>query len=623
MNQLHIENDEIYLDFDCHLMRGLISVKGSRERYSMDLAANAWVRLTDAGAASVFADDKLPRIPLGRPALQRAYTVGQAIHFEFLIQGLLVAALIRLQSGGFMECRLHPAGDRRRVLLDGVFPGMLRRPDAFAYTVAFARGQGVLFYPGETAYAYSTPAVGQGMTMRWFGGIGRASAYICIADQPEDSVFELHYKPRREFEAGIRWIASRGALRYPRRLLYGFFIEPSYVLMARRFRKYAARKGLLVTLREKSDACQSLDRLHGGVLLMLGYFDDPRADYLGVLRKIRSMGISRALVYPARMDGLFTARGLEPFINLPARDLRGLHNLGYLAGAFFCPCDIHAAHPDLEKLAARCDPDPGNPRAESWRLGRNVYYRAHFGKVRDLLGSRFNFNGLDAVHFDVLANAAGRHEDYSPDWPLSRREHAAAAVELARYYRDRGKIVSSEGKTDRLAAVLHWGTFRLRVAPQYRRNDSGPDCLRPAPLWHLVFHDVMFHSSWEHATYNDGCGNGAGNPAVGRLHDLLYGDMPSVFPVGRLYRFTGGGFRYYSIRPDSSSVQRALELARQAAEHHREVGMLQMTSHRFVDGHPLFQESVFENGRRVLANFSSETMRVDRQTVPGKSAALL
>ncbi len=138
------------------------------------------------------------------------------LDFEFMIQGLLVAALIRLQSGGFMECRLHPAGDRR-VLLDGVSPGMLRRPDALAYTVAFTRGQGALFVPGEAAYAYSTPAVGQGMTMRWFGGIGRAGAYICIADQPEDAVFELMYKPRREFQAGIRWIASRGALRYPRR----------------------------------------------------------------------------------------------------------------------------------------------------------------------------------------------------------------------------------------------------------------------------------------------------------------------------------------------------------------------------------------------------------------------
>jgi hypothetical protein len=46
-----------------------------------------------------------------------------------------------------------------------------------------------------------------------------------------------------------------------------------------------------------------------------------------------------------------------------------------------------------------------------------------------------------------------------------------------------------------------------------------------------------------------------------------------------------------------------------------------MLSHRYVDtGSPLIQETTFDSGLRVVANFSDEPFILEGKTVPARSA---
>lgn len=265
-------------------------------------------------------------------------------------------------------------------------------------------------------------------------------------------------------------------------------------------------------------------------------------------------------------------------------------------------------------------------------MGKQVFYRTHLGKINQLLETDYTFPGIDNVHFDVLCNSTGREEDYSPDWPQTRHDYIRNAIAMASYYRRQGQIVSSEGKADIMAAHMHWGSFRNPIVPNYDQDFLPPDKggfqpapdLRPIPLWHLVFHDVMFHSSWEHYTYNDGNSKGSGRPRISYLHDLLYGDLPSVFPMGRIYRFTKfPAIEYYSIDFQAPIVQESLRLAKKAAAFHRQVGLSKMLSHTFLDKSGLVQQTVFETGQRVTVNFSGAKIQVDgRRPIPSESCRI-
>lgn len=503
--------------------------------------------------------------------------------------------------------------------------------------MAYPYQQGMLLTPGPGEFHYRGPALGSCMSMRWFGGLGHRSAYLCVAEPPDDARLQLDYRSTRGLDVSYQWLHSLGTLRYTRVLKYRFTDRPSYVRLAELFREYAEACGLVVPLREKIDACPPLSRLEGGMLLMMGYYRDHGTDYTAQLKCIRGMGIDRALVYPTVLQGWsrrLATKGPDRLV-FSKPELRAVKRLGYLTGAFITPLEISSTHALAEGLA-RVD-NPAKPAAKrtAWKIDDYVSWRVHFGKALQHFDRRFSFPDIEDIHFDVLGNAPGLCEDYSGDWPCTRTENLHQSVDMVRHFLRQGKIVSCESKTDSLAPYIHWGSNRIRVVPQYTCEPpfEQRSFIHPIPLWHLVFHDCMFHTSWDHATYNDGCHFGPGDPVVGYLHDMLYGDLPSVFAMGRIYHYP---FRrpnrppptnpkkatYYSINFNSRKVQRALRLAKQAADFHREVGCLRMVSHRIMPGAPLVQESLFENGRRVVVNFSEEQVEVEGMSLAGRDAVV-
>lgn len=640
---IELHSRDITCRFEPATLRMTVQHRHSRAHWSFDLVQNAWLKIgpsqgewrKDAVAANPAlpgksardwrASDDLPRhfLAPGNCAAQRRGP--DAIDLEANIAGLRIAMRISLRGADGLEWTVYPADNNRYALIEAVFPGTPEMDGRRHYPVVFPRAQGMMFIPGSENYKYHTQSSGQGMTMRWLGGLGEHGAFMGIAEHSEDAALTIDYIPRKKFEAQFGWIHSMGSLRYTRRLFFRFLPVSSYVRLAACFREYAEAAGMVKTLKEKIAECPPLERLHGGALIMLGYFHDKNANYTKVVNRLPEFGIERGLVYPAKMDGFFTDAGLPPFVDLPAPTLAAIKNRGFLSGVFFCPCDIHAKHPLAAALARRANPLDLNDWPVSWQIGDNIYYRTHFGKAVQRFEQLFDLSQYDNIHFDVLGNAAGSCEDYAPDWPQNRLEHAESARQFLSHFARQGLVVSCEGKIDSIAAQMHWGTFRINTIPQYRKEGALPPHLRPVPLWHLVFHDCLFHSNWEHYTYNDGNNHGKGNPRVGYLHDLLHGDLPSVFAAGKLYRYLGGKDRrveYYTIPFNSPLVAESLRLAAGAARHHRHVGLCRMISHRFINQTPLLQESVFENGCRVLVNFSEKAMAFDGLRVPAHDALI-
>jgi|GEM_PF-3792450 len=640
---IELHGQDITCRFETATLRMTVQHRHSRAHWSFDLNKNAWLRIGKSFGAwrkdAVAADpslqgkslhdghesDALPRhfLSPGNCAAQRHGH--NAIDLEANIEGLRVSLRIALRGDDGLEWTIYPADNNHYALIEAVFPGTAEMDGQWYYPVVFPRAQGMMFIPGGENYKYHTQSSGSGMTMRWFGGLGDHGSFMGIAEHSEDAALDIDYVPRKKFKAEFTWIHSMGSLRYTRRLFFRFLPVSSYVRMAACFREYAEAAGMVRTLKEKIAECPPLERLHGGALIMLGYFHDKNTNYTKVVNRLSAFGIERGLVYPAKMDGFFTNAGLLPFVDLPAPTLAAIKKKGFLSGVFFCPCDIHAKHPLATTLAVRQNPLDMNDLRIGWQINDNIYHKTHFGKAGQLFEKMFDLSKYDNIHFDVLGNAAGGLEDYAPDWPLNRLEHAESSRQMLDHFARQGKVVSCEGKIDNIAAQMHWGTFRVNTVPQYRKEGALPPYLRPVPLWHLVFHDCLFHSNWEHYTYNDGCGLGKGNPHVGYLHDLLYGDLPSVFAAGKIYQYLGGKDRrveYYTIPFNSPLVAESLRLAARAARHHRHVGLCRMVSHRFINRMPLFQESVFENGCRVLVNFSEKTMEFDSQRVPAHDAVI-
>lgn len=614
---LRLENRHILLTLSKTLTLK-ITLKDTGEVFTARLPATSWAQIADRHGEWQKQGtplEQLKKFPLLPSFITKVSKTDSAILICFSFAGIEMTAGISLSENGF-DCTVFPSLHSRQSVVSAVFPGHLAYRDENAYKIAFSsKGQGTLFIPGKEPWEYHCEAVGQMMPMRWFAGLAPETSYVCIAENSEDAFYDISYKPGKEFSTSFRWMPSMGTLRYKRKILYHFFKGDSHTEAAGIFRKFVQAKGLIVPLQEKIKMNPSLDKLWGGVLIMLGYYNDPKADYLSCIKNIRKMGIDRGLVYPVSLDGVIdkTMDG-ERFIKIPLQEVKAIQKMGFLTATFFCPTNIQSTSPHSEALSAMTT--PAGIKKPSWRINKTVWFRPHLGKALQAFDLLYDFSQFDLVHFDVLPLSAGKFEDYSPEWPMTRHEHLAQSTAMLEYFIEQGKLVSGEGKSDSLARFLSWGSFRVNIIPQYSREAKLPTHIKPVPLWHLVFHDVMFHSSWEHHTYNDGNTLGTGIPRVGYLHDMLYGDMPSVFPIGRIYRYPGQQAEYYSIDPLSAKVKTALNMAKKSASFHKLVGTCRMISHRFLDKDFLVQETIFDNGIRSVVNFSDKKFIFENKCIP-------
>ncbi|HWB96912.1 MAG TPA: hypothetical protein VG672_09425, partial [Bryobacteraceae bacterium] len=431
------------------------------------------------------------------------------------------------------------------------------------------------------------------------------SAYLSILEPAFDARLSCEGSASGPLDFGWTHAPHFGIFQRVRTQRFRFLPSPSYVLAARAYRRYAMDQGLYRSLREKLDECPSLEKLLGGVLVMIGYLQDSQADYAQVFRQLKKMGVEKAYVYPVgyfnfnHSDQVYPGyRSDYPWVNLPPDTLEELRGLGYLFAPWVWLNEVVGNSPYLDRLALHRQDGEKEP---TWRVGHVQWYASHEGRVLEALKQaapqlRARYT---AAHFDVL-NAGACRENFG-SWPYDRQTDAGYRNGMFAEFSAHDRVVGSEQNKDWALPYKHFGTNK-------QAGPYGGDAPHwPVPLWQLAFHDATMDSWWEHSTYND---PELGHDFSGReirkrmLLDILTGDLPSVCPVGRQvgWRNPGGADREmfsYRYKFDNPVTQQAIAAAVEVAKFNSRHATDDLVHHEFLSEDGLEQESEYASGTQV------------------------
>jgi hypothetical protein len=441
--------------------------------------------------------------------------------------------------------------------------------------------------------------------MRYYAVLGNKSAYLSILEPGFDA--ELAYQDEKPGGLRFGWMHTPrlGAIEQTRTQRFRFLSSPSYVMASRAYRRYAIDEGFYRSLREKLAECPSLEKLLGGVLVMIGYLHDPEADYAQAFRRLKKAGVEKAYVYPVGHFNFNESDEVYPgyrsdfkWIHLGPDVLAELRRLDYLFAPWVWLNEIVDGSPYFDTLTLRQEDGAKTP---AWRVGHAQWYASHEGRVLEMLKQavpqlRATYS---AAHFDVL-NAGPCMENFGR-WAYDRRTDAGYRNAMFAEFSAHDRVVGCEQNKDWAIPYKHFGTNKLS-------GPYGKDApYWPVPLWQLAFHDAVMTSWWEHSTYND---PDLGHDLTGReirkrmLLDVLTGDLPSICPVGRQVAWRNPksadremfDFRY---KFDDPVTLRAITAAVEVAQFNGRHATDDLVHHEFLSEEGDEQQTSYDSGTQV------------------------
>jgi hypothetical protein len=207
--------------------------------------------------------------------------------------------------------------------------------------------------------------------------------------------------------------------------------------------------------------------------------------------------------------------------------------------------------------------------------------------------------------FIDTTTASPWRECYHPEHPQTRGESRQNKMELLRVVSEEfGLVTGTETGHDAAVPFVHYFEGMLSLGP-YRIPDAGRDMRRiwdevpervrkfqvghryRLPLWELVYHDCVV-AHWYWGDYNNKL------PAIWDQRDAfnaLYGTAPMYMLDWALWR---------------QNKQRFLQGYRTTSPVARAVGYAEMTDHRYLVADRSVQQTIYDNGVTVTANFGEE-----------------
>lgn len=472
-------------------------------------------------------------------------------------------------------------------------------------------GEGLL-YPmtDETILPLRLPTYyGHLTSMSFFGLTDLKQGLMAIVETPDDAALQM--ARTKDFELCIYtdWEASRGNLRYPRRIRYVLFDDGGYVAMAKRYRVYSENVGHVKTLRSKREENPDVDKLIGAPNI---WAMAPGIEPVAFCRNLYEKGLRKVLWSVA--GGRRNEAGI--FLN-------EINNLDYLTSTY-------DAYNDLLPPEARTRPaSPYDGWPNDVRLGPDgksvrgwVFedtpigpYACHqscsvpvIDKARRKISEDLRERPYNARFIDIIT-AQPFLECYHPDHPVTRGEDREYKTETLRMIsEDLGLITGAEAGIDPVVPYVHYFEGMMSLSA-YRVVDAGADLLQlhaPSkemlkfqvghyyriPLWELVYHDCVV-SYWYWGDYNNKV------PDVWDKRDLfnvLYGTPPMwVFNDEIWARFE----------------TRFIQCYHQVCPIVEKVGYEEMLSHELLNDEHTIQKTVFTNGLAVYANFSDYEQEIE------------
>lgn len=634
-----LENCFLRFDLDPESLKAELCFKATGDRFALDIGGTGGAQVGVPCPSVPTAIDSCGR-------LVRHEIRNGAITLRFDKDGVLYEGGFELDNDTpDLIAFVRPVDFNAKAVLKSAFPGALAplQKEKLKYLIPIQQGvlmeegearglevKGGVEQEGEALVEQMRRGVGADfsgvpLTLQsyFWGVLGERSSFMAILDTFWDVAVQ--------FDGGRLsrpiWKPSLGHLRYERRIRYRFLKTNSYAAVAKEYRRHLEKLGWIKTLKEKAAERPMLNQALGGCYLFFGYPEDDQADYLGVLRRLKAMGLEKAFC-----SSLFTycpGKGNSLLEGIPNLDLRHraaeVKALGYLFGAFANLGLISTANPDYNERSLLKGFDGG--KVFGWKCRELIFHE----RCRTLLAyenikTEDLFEGVDLIDLDQ--SIGWDRECYDPVHPHDKRMALEALKTVFSRMLGRGQILMGE-------AVAAWEIPYFDVMRTKRLPCVGaplawtglPNKCWTVPLTQLMFHDCFMYTWWEGDSYDNPLNHPevGGNPEIQAAQDALFGDPPMLQPVGgQLYTKNEEDARnlnFTYIRRDFNSplTQRSIPLAVKVCEVTRKVATDKMLSHQFLDAVGWVQQTEFESGVSVIANFGEKTVQIESKTIPPNS----
>jgi hypothetical protein len=604
-----------------------ITVGGVRTPWLVDLTKTAAVEVRPLGAATT----QTHRVPLDNLTLRK---LGPH-HLQWVgaIAGAECVFEIELAEDAIVFT-VTPLGSAEADLVSAVWPGGISFRDEVREVCWSNYQQGALFRADGRPWRKQED-MGH-VAMRFCGLTSARSSLAMIAETSADARWHFADDGQHTMSAHVEFLPSMGSLAYARRVRLAPLQEPGYVQVAQAFRAYAQQHSLWISWEERAARNPVAQKLQGAFVACAGYWFDAGADQVGVMRRMREYGFERGYLFSPKLlvPGVAWTSwlGVEPN-RLTDAQLGEIQSLGYIAAPFLQVEEADESFQGGRYFARRADGD----KVKRWQIGECSFYEIAKWHVRATLPYYDDqLQTCHGIHFDTLTAMPliEHHGERSYD----RRGDIALRLQVADYYRERGKAVVAESLRDWSVRMIDMGTSK-----SFCPVDVGDRRVWVVPLSDLVYHDSCIRVSWEHHPYDDDrCVHSRlekrFHPFGPHLMNLLTCSPPVLFPEGMLYEFEHrevvreDGEKEWEVvweraapyrkRFTDEATQTALPKALEACRLHGRHGAARMLSHRFPDtGCRYLQESEFSTGLHVTANFGDEPYTLpDGHTVGPRSA---
>ena len=458
------------------------------------------------------------------------------------------------------------------------------------------------------------------MSMPWFGAADLATGkgYIAVLETPDDASFRgarVAGDERKVLAVQPLFRPQKGKLGYARRLLYHFVAKGGYVAMAKRYRAYAKKTGLLKTLAEKRKERPNIDRLVGAVDIYGSHFEN--------IAELKRLGVERAVVS-----------------GFSGNQVRQMNKWGYLAGRYDIYTDLYepGTRPSTwERCQGFAFPNDVIKKADGsnqvgWcpilnpRTGKKdpsyvICWTCGLRVLQEKMPKRLAKTPFSAYFLDCVTSTRLR-ECYDPNHPLTRTGDRGTRIkQLAYLSSGLGLVVGSETGRDWAVPVADYFEGIMSTAaffatpkeiheipfvsiesnPRYEEYGTNPQ--RRVPLFQLVYGDCV-ETTWR---WGD---NSHRMPALWAQKDLLH-IIHASMPMWVLWDPHQELFW--------ANTRRFKECYDNVCRWRRAVGYSEMTNHERLGKDALVQRSSFANGAAVTVNFAAEARTVGGVTMPPRS----
>lgn len=399
-------------------------------------------------------------------------------------------------------------------------------------------------------------------------------------------------------------LPEKGQFAQMRHMTLSFIDKGGYISMAQKQREYAEQVGVVKTLTEKIEENPNVEKLIGAVDFYLGCGNP------WVIEELPLYGIDKALI---NFHGTYYVSEED---QCPA-EIQVANKLGFLTGRYEILTDVW--NPDeMNEAWVRNEGYPEDvivtsdgKLQEGWLYKEDGLFGKEFQGYYTSSATHFD-HGLPRVAADLDQNpytarfldvelASSLFEDYSELHPATREEDMYYRMQALSLFANGFDLVTGSEEFREWAVPFHqYSEGTMTIVPA---ENAGYDWQTPitavsddyidfniSPQYRIPLQQLVYHDSHVTTWYT---GDGATKvPSVWDDKDLfnaLYGSMPLFFPPDMAY-WEENRMRFIDSYHIGSLV-------------FRETGTVKMVDHRILTEDRLVQETEFENGWVVTANF--------------------